>query len=271
MHKQPISYSQNVKIYFKPLVSGGFFHGGNVMNMHPFIFQVRMRDVQQGQKWAYGLLSMLNSLARIMGYLVNCVLSCPFSQSHFSQVEGTTTMCYNALVELASGADNDVGTKKSKAASKAKKLGDEPVFHSLMQELKAQKARGFSMHPKMELLKGIIVQYFGEKLPDDTADELPEKSKVMVFATNRDSVDEIVSVLNAERPLIRASRFIGQGTDKQGRKGFSQREQLEVCLNCRQSNQTGVHLLRSSKDSKTTSSTSLLPLPLEKKVWTLVK
>ncbi|KAK0456289.1 hypothetical protein EV421DRAFT_1751492 [Armillaria borealis] len=204
--------AQLMEIYFKPLVSGGLFHGGNVMNMHPFIFQVRMRDVQQGQRWAYGLLSMLNSLARIMGYLV----------------EGTTTMCYNALVELASGADDDVGTKKSKAASKAKKLGDEPVFHSLMRELKAQKARGFSMHPKMELLKGIIVQYFGEKLPDDTADELPEKSKVMVFATNRDSVDEIVSVLNAERPLIRASRFIGQGTDKQGRKGFSQREQLEV-------------------------------------------
>ncbi|KAK0198627.1 hypothetical protein F5146DRAFT_1020446 [Armillaria mellea] len=195
--------AQLMEIYFKPLVTGGLFHGGNV----------RMRDVQQGQKWAYGLLSMLNSLARIMGYLV----------------EGTTAMCYNAMVELASGADNDVGAKKSKAASsKAKKLGDEPIFHSLMRELKAQKARGFSMHPKMELLKGIIVQYFGEKLPDDTADEPPEKSKVMVFATNRDSVDEIVSVLNAERPLIRASRFIGQGTDKQGRKGFSQREQLEV-------------------------------------------
>ncbi|KAK0473195.1 hypothetical protein IW261DRAFT_1423734 [Armillaria novae-zelandiae] len=173
---------------------------------------IRMRDVQQGQKWAYGLLSMLNSLARIMGYLV----------------EGTTTMCYNALVELASGADADVSTKRSTAASKAKKLGDEPAFHSLMRELKAQKAHGFSMHPKMELLKGIIVQYFGEKLPNDSADETPEKSKVMVFATNRDSVDEIVSVLNAERPLIRASRFIGQGTDKQGRKGFSQREQLEV-------------------------------------------
>ncbi|KAK0505906.1 hypothetical protein EDD18DRAFT_10351 [Armillaria luteobubalina] len=204
--------AQLMEIYFKPLVTGGLFHGGNIMNMHPFIFQVRMRDVQQGQRWAYGLLSMLNSLARIMGYLV----------------EGTTAMCYNALVELASGGDDDAGTKKSKAASKAKKLGDEPVFHSLMRELKAQKARGFSIHPKMELLQGIIVQYFGEKLPEHTGDEPPEKSKVMVFATNRDSVDEIVSVLNAERPLIRASRFIGQGTDKQGRKGFSQREQLEV-------------------------------------------
>ncbi|KAK0208528.1 hypothetical protein DFS33DRAFT_1459264 [Desarmillaria ectypa] len=204
--------AQLMEIYFKPLVSRGLFPGGNVMNMHPYAFQARMKDARKGQGWAYGSLSMLMTLARIMGYLV----------------EGTTEMCYNALVELASGAGNDTGAKKSKATSKAKKLDDEPVFHSLMRELKAQKARGFSMHPKMELLKGIIVQHFGEKLPDDTADEPPEKSKVMIFATNRNSVDEIVAVLNAERPLIRASRFIGQGTDKQGRKGFSQREQLEV-------------------------------------------
>ncbi|KAG7450292.1 P-loop containing nucleoside triphosphate hydrolase protein [Guyanagaster necrorhizus] len=201
-----------MEIYFKPLVSRGLIHGGNVMNMHPYIFQVRMKEVREGQGWAaYRSLSILMTLARIMGYLV----------------EGTTAMCYNALMELASGG-GDVGAKKSKAASKAKQLDDEPAFHSLMRELKAQKTRGFTMHPKMELLKGIIVQHFGEKLPENSEDELPERTKVMVFATNRDSVDEIVEVLNAEKPLIRASRFIGQGTDKQGRKGFSQREQLEV-------------------------------------------
>ena len=35
-------------------------------------------------------------------------------------------------------------------------------------------------------------------------------------------------MLNEERPLIRATRFIGQGTDKQGKRGFAQKEQLDV-------------------------------------------
>lgn len=52
----------------------------------------------------------------------------------------------------------------------------------------------------------------------------------MVFMTFQEAVDEIVEVLNFERPLIRAHKFIGQGTDKQGKKGLAQKKQLEVSV-----------------------------------------
>ncbi|EEB92655.1 hypothetical protein MPER_08804 [Moniliophthora perniciosa FA553] len=50
----------------------------------------------------------------------------------------------------------------------------------------------------------------------------------MVFVTNREAVEEIVQAMDAHRPLLRASRFIGQGTDVRGQKGLAQKEQLEV-------------------------------------------
>jgi ATP-dependent DNA helicase MPH1 len=55
-----------------------------------------------------------------------------------------------------------------------------------------------------------------------------QETRAMVFVTNRGCVDEIEEMLNEERPLIRATRFIGQGTDKQGKRGFAQKEQLDV-------------------------------------------
>ena len=44
------------------------------------------------------------------------------------------------------------------------------------------------------------------------------------------NVEEIVDLLNKDSPIIRAKPFIGQGTDKQGRKGYAQKEQLEACV-----------------------------------------
>ena len=40
--------------------------------------------------------------------------------------------------------------------------------------------------------------------------------------------EQITEALNSEKPLIRAVPFIGQGVDKQGKKGYGQKEQLEV-------------------------------------------
>jgi ATP-dependent DNA helicase MPH1 len=133
-------------------------------------------------------------------------------------------MCYTYLQELAS----DKGDGDSKKDVKAQKLRTNSKFQALVKEIETQRNRGFSLHPKMDILKGLIVQHFGERLTDEGENQ--EETRAMVFVTYRECVDEIVEMLNVEKPLIRATKFVGQGTDKQGKKGFGQKEQLEVSL-----------------------------------------
>lgn len=54
------------------------------------------------------------------------------------------------------------------------------------------------------------------------------ESCVMVFCSFRQCVEEVVKFLNLDSPMIRAVPFIGQGTDKSGKKGYGQKEQLDV-------------------------------------------
>ena len=55
-----------------------------------------------------------------------------------------------------------------------------------------------------------------------------DKTRVMIFAQYRDSVQEIAEMLNRHRPLIRCMSFIGQSSAGKSTKGFSQKEQLRV-------------------------------------------
>ncbi|KAJ6627172.1 hypothetical protein B0H10DRAFT_1780302 [Mycena sp. CBHHK59/15] len=195
----------------KPLQQRGVMHAyANPINMHTFGPQARMKELKPDQKWAYAPLSKLSALARAMGYLI----------------EGTIGMCYTLMHGMLNDTEGDGDGGAKKNASKAKKLRDDPKFQAVIKELELQRLRGFSIHPKMERLKGLVVQHFAEKLGEDGKES--EETKVMVFVTFREAVDEIVEALNFERPLIRAHRFIGQGTDKRGEKGLAQKAQLEV-------------------------------------------
>jgi ATP-dependent DNA helicase MPH1 len=135
--------------------------------------------------------------------------------------------CATYLQSIAKDAE-EVGQngEASKKSNKGKKLLADPTFKAVLKEVEAQRNRpgGFSLHPKMERLKAMVVQHFGEKMGEPAEQD----TKVMVFATFRETVDEIVEVLKAEQPLIRPTRFVGQGSDKQGKKGIAQKEQLEV-------------------------------------------
>ncbi|KAF8898361.1 hypothetical protein BD779DRAFT_1666229 [Infundibulicybe gibba] len=200
-----------METFIKPLKSRGILWGAaDPLLMHPYAPQARMASLDGTQRWAYGPLSRLSSLARAMGYLV----------------EGTIGMCYTCLQELSREPEREEDNASGKrAASKAKKLRADPLFQELMQELEKQRNRGFALHPKMDTLKTLAVQHFGGKM-GETGE--PEETRVMIFVTFREAVDEIVEALNAEKPLIRAHKFIGQGTDKQGNRGLAQREQLEI-------------------------------------------
>ena len=52
----------------------------------------------------------------------------------------------------------------------------------------------------------------------------------MIFSQYRDSVQEITDMLNVHRPLVKVMSFIGQSSAGKATKGFTQKEQLQVCL-----------------------------------------
>ncbi|KAJ7783523.1 hypothetical protein DFH07DRAFT_726924 [Mycena maculata] len=191
----------------KPLKERGLMYpSADPIKMHSFSANMKIRELRKDQGWAYTPLNHIGSLARAMGYLI----------------EGTIGMCSTYMHELARDKDDDAEGKKKAG----KKLRDNPLFRPVLKELELQSLRGFPMHPKMERLKALAVQHFANKLDEDGQEA--EETKVMVFVTFREAVDEIVDTLNLEKPLIRANKFIGQGTDKQGKKGLAQKEQLEV-------------------------------------------
>ncbi|KAG6902797.1 hypothetical protein C0995_011284 [Termitomyces sp. Mi166 len=197
----------------KLLRQRGIVYGSpDPVRFHPYSAQARMGQLKKDQRWAYAPLSRLASLGRAMGYLI----------------EGTLGMCYTYLQELSRAGDEEtmVGQGKAAAALRKKGLREDPMFQAVLRELNDQKARDFSVHPKMDRLKTLIIEHFAQQLDEDEATH--DETRVMVFVTFREAVDEIVNALNFDRPLIRAHKFIGQGTDKQGKKGLAQKEQLEV-------------------------------------------
>jgi len=130
-------------------------------------------------------------------------------------------MCFRSLTEEAEGDQSD----------KRSGLTKDPAFQALMDELRLQKSRGFAVHPKLEKLKTLVVHHFGQRLRDDASnagERADEGTRAIVFVTFREAVDEIVDFLNQESPLLKATKFIGQGIDKKGNKGLAQHEQLDV-------------------------------------------
>jgi ATP-dependent DNA helicase MPH1 len=140
-------------------------------------------------------------------------------------------MCSTYLEGIALGKSEDEDGGNSKKLSKSKNLAADATFKAILKEIEAQKLRseGLSIHPKMEKLIGMVVEHFGQRM-GETGEKSENATRVMVFSTYRKCVDEIVEVLNREKPLVRATRFVGQGQDKQGKRGIAQKEQMEVCV-----------------------------------------
>ncbi|KAI0932449.1 hypothetical protein AcW1_000425 [Taiwanofungus camphoratus] len=195
---------------------GAMYGSAEPTMLHSFRCQQAMPQLRARKAhWAMPAAAKLSILARAMGYLL----------------EASVGMCYTVL----NSCNNEMSGRQ--AASKAQNsLQKDTNFKALMNEMETQKTRGFALHPKMEKLRVLLVQHFAKDMLDreealgdggQVADAAGH-SRAMVFVSFRECVDEVVEMLNQESPLIRAVRFIGQGTDKQGRKGIAQREQLEV-------------------------------------------
>ena len=141
-------------------------------------------------------------------------------------------MCYEALLDIESGTKSDNGKRKYPQ----KKLAEEPLFKTIMRLFKQRQqasSSGSMVHPKMDRLRSLLLQYFADRPPvaadlDPSHQNAPAESKVMVFTSYRRAVEQIVDQLNLDAPIIRTHRFIGQAATKDGVKGLSQKEQLRV-------------------------------------------
>ncbi|KAI6660776.1 hypothetical protein LOD99_10224 [Oopsacas minuta] len=84
----------------------------------------------------------------------------------------------------------------------------------------------FYSHPKLLKLEEIVVSHFRKATTDNTTN-----TRVMIFSSFRDSVEEISVMLHRHAPLVRVMCFYGHGnkpTGTKGQKGFTQKEQLKV-------------------------------------------
>ena len=140
-------------------------------------------------------------------------------------------MCYDTLKAMGENTSGKaVAQKKPPAITKDKKYQD--LITEL--EMHKQNRSRFPPHPKMEKLKSLVLEHLvgrGEDEGGGSAEPNPD-TRVMVFVSFRDCVEEVVDYLNSDSPIIKATRFVGQSADKGGRKGFAQKEQLAVYASC---------------------------------------
>ncbi|XP_064007856.1 Fanconi anemia group M protein isoform X2 [Pogoniulus pusillus] len=89
-------------------------------------------------------------------------------------------------------------------------------------------------HPKLRKLEEIVIEHFkswNKKCSDQGRMEsmpvVAVDTRVMIFSSFRDSVQEIAEMLSRLSPVVRVMTFVGHSTGK-STKGFTQKEQLEV-------------------------------------------
>ncbi|XP_027761523.1 Fanconi anemia group M protein [Empidonax traillii] len=86
-------------------------------------------------------------------------------------------------------------------------------------------------HPKLRKLEEIVIEHFKSwknRCSEQEGSEGPSgDTRVMIFSSFRDSVQEIAEMLSRLSPAVRAMTFVGHSTGK-STKGFTQKEQLEV-------------------------------------------
>ncbi|XP_073340268.1 Fanconi anemia group M protein [Pagrus major] len=120
-----------------------------------------------------------------------------------------------------------------------------PTFMDLYHEMEAMFVKPSAgpdepfvySHPKLEKLEEVVLQHFrlwAESSANTGSGPQEVSTRVMIFSSFRESVQEIAAMLNRHAPLIRVMTFMGQASAGKGVKGFTQKEQLEVVHRFRQ-------------------------------------
>ncbi|GAA5989448.1 hypothetical protein JCM5350_000708 [Sporobolomyces pararoseus] len=191
--------------YIGPLLEKRLIYSGDAVMLSPFVVQQaysKIKALPGGPKSNGQYFPMVKTLAqmcRAMEYLV--IQSVSSFESNLKDIQSTGS----------------------------KKLVNSTEFKKIVNEVAAIRGReGYVGHPKMEKLRAMCIEHF-ESTKDEVDEYTGEKreTRVMIFCNFRAVVEEIVDCLNTQRPLIKATPFVGQASSK-GTKGKSQKEQLET-------------------------------------------
>ncbi|RXM93759.1 Fanconi anemia group M protein [Acipenser ruthenus] len=119
-------------------------------------------------------------------------------------------------------------------------LSRNPDFMGLYQQMEAMfvDSRGASAtradrpfvysHPKLRKLEEVVVEHFQSWSQREGQPCAGGATRVMIFSSFRESVQEIAEMLSRHQPLIKVMTFMGQSSAGKGVRGFTQKEQLEV-------------------------------------------
>ncbi|KAI5475818.1 ATP-dependent DNA helicase MPH1 [Pseudohyphozyma bogoriensis] len=190
--------------YLGPLNAASLVWEKNASMLSPYAVQMangKIKDLPGGAKGNskyYPMIKVLSTMARAMEYLV---------------IQSMTS--FESIL-------------KDLAAEGPKSLTQSPIFKDLVKECNFIRASpGYVGHPKMDNLIKMCSAHFEEAQHELDDYGQPMQTRVMIFCNFRAVVDEIVDCLNRQRPLIKATAFVGQASSK-GAKGKSQKEQIET-------------------------------------------
>jgi ERCC4-related helicase len=190
--------------YLKPLVAAKLIYEADPVYLSPYVCQMAYPKIKTlpGGPGPNGkffpMVKVLGAMCRAMEYLI---------------IQSVTSF---------------MTTVKDLQADAPKTLVNNPQFSQIINEVgRLQNSPGYVGHPKMHQLRDMCMQHFRDH--EGAVDQWgePIDTRVMVFCNFRAVVEELVDCLNQQRPLIKATPFVGQSTAK-GARGMSQKEQLEV-------------------------------------------
>ncbi|KAF2099412.1 P-loop containing nucleoside triphosphate hydrolase protein, partial [Rhizodiscina lignyota] len=100
-----------------------------------------------------------------------------------------------------------------------KQINESPHFEKMMVRLRAWVGDPeFVGHPKLSHLRQEVLNHLMDA---------GEGTRIMVFAHFRDAAEEIVNVLNRDKPMVKAHVFVGQAGSKHS-EGMTQKKQEEI-------------------------------------------
>lgn len=156
-------------------------------------------------------------------------------------IEESVSIFHDRIMDMASGGKSN-GSKASSTKSQIFSESNATWREILAIFKNLQGADGQFVHPKMKKLGEVVEHHFSRSaiaaIEDEEAhwvsgkgvDGEPPRSqhetRVMVFCSLREGVNEIVNYLNSGG--FKATPFIGQASDTKGNRGFTQKQQEEV-------------------------------------------
>ncbi|KAN0065618.1 3'-5' DNA helicase [Thecaphora frezii] len=218
-------WARLMRTHMEPLARAGLLRQTEPTLLHPFAVRALYKD-----KRAMAILRERPQLYRSTSELADMATS----MQHL--LEQSVMIFYHRLLSKQRGVDANgkkAATKKQQASANSNS-----TVREIVRELEMmQDEQGRIVHPKMFELRRLVCDHFSNHRiqqmlaqeptgEDEGGGTTAHETRVMVFCSFRECVNEIVDYLNSSG--LKVTPFVGQATTKNGGRGMSQRDQERV-------------------------------------------